>query len=70
MSEHIEYMKEKTSIDVLLNNGYTIKSITENLSGAFVEFERITGSKIHSETLHILTADARKYFSVHLINRK
>ncbi|ASV69492.1 hypothetical protein MKX67_13075 [Cytobacillus sp. FSL W7-1323] len=70
MSEHIEYMKEKTSIDVLLNNGYTIKSITENLSGAFVEFERITGSTIYSETLHILTADARKYFSVHLINRK
>lgn len=41
MSEHIEYMKEKTSIDVLLNNGYTIKSITENLSGAFVSLREL-----------------------------
>ncbi|MBN6885970.1 hypothetical protein ACUXCC_001252 [Cytobacillus horneckiae] len=69
MSEYTQYLQEKDKIDVLLNQGYSIKSITENLSGAFVEFERITGSTITSETLHILTADARKYFSVKLIHQ-
>ncbi|MDQ0268262.1 hypothetical protein [Cytobacillus purgationiresistens] len=69
MSDYAQYLQERDQIDGLLNQGYSIKSITENLSGAFVEFEKIIGSTITSETLHILTADARKYFSVKLIHR-
>ncbi|MDF0725485.1 hypothetical protein PY093_02010 [Cytobacillus sp. S13-E01] len=66
MSDYQEFLQERDRIDFLLQKGYTIKNITENLSGAFVDFEK--GDKI--ETLHILTADARKYFSVALINQQ
>ncbi|KAB2338023.1 hypothetical protein F7731_00105 [Cytobacillus depressus] len=66
MSSYKEFLKEKGKIDELIETGYKITSVHENLSGAFVEFERTTkDSSVANQKvkLHILTADARKYFS-------
>jgi hypothetical protein len=67
MSEYQEFLAEREKIDFLIEQGYQIKEVRENLSGAFVEFELRTpdkaGHKNAVERLHILTADARKYFS-------
>ena len=51
---------------VLLQKGYKIKKVTENLNGALVDFEK--GK--NTETLHIVTAEGRKYFSVKLIQQQ
>ncbi|MGG0336693.1 hypothetical protein [Priestia aryabhattai] len=67
MSSYHEYMAEREKIDFLLQKGFKITAVTENLSGAFVTFERIEKNQTEQETLHILTADARKYFSSVLI---
>ncbi|OLO28180.1 hypothetical protein BTR23_18035 [Alkalihalophilus pseudofirmus] len=73
MSDYQQFISEKEKIDFLIDQGYRIKGVTENLSGAFVEFElRIpdpSGHKNQLEKLHILTADARKYFSSILIQQ-
>ena len=69
MSNYHEYMAEREKIDFLLQKGFKITAVTENLSGAFVTFERIEKNQTEQETLHILTADARKYFSSVLIQQ-
>jgi hypothetical protein len=66
MSDYQQFLQERDRIDFLIQNGYKITNITENLSGAFVDFEKKDNEK---ETLHIHTADARKYFSVILIKQ-
>lgn len=66
MSDYQQFLQERDRIDFLLQNGYKITNITENLSGAFVDFEN---KEKEQETLHIQTADARKYFSVMLIKQ-
>ncbi|WP_257350922.1 hypothetical protein [Pseudalkalibacillus decolorationis] len=60
MSDYKEYMSEREHIDYLSVKGFVIKEMHENLSGAFVTFE---GSKDKNETLHIKTAEGRKYVS-------
>jgi len=69
MSSYHEYMAEREKIDFLLQKGFKITAVTENLNGAFVTFERIEKNQTEQETLHILTADARKYFSSVLIQQ-
>ncbi|KZE09386.1 hypothetical protein C1N83_07435 [Priestia aryabhattai] len=69
MSSYHEYMAEREKIDFLLQKGFKITAVTENLSGAFVTFERTENNQPEQETLHILTADARKYFSSVLIQQ-
>ncbi|WP_100374512.1 hypothetical protein [Bacillus sp. FJAT-45037] len=73
MSDYQEFLAERDEIDYLIQQGYVIKGVTENLSGAFVEFELPQeGVKENSqryERLHIKTADARKYFSVVLLKQ-
>ncbi|SDC41686.1 hypothetical protein SAMN04487777_101802 [Priestia aryabhattai B8W22] len=69
MSSYHEYMAEREKIDFLLQKGFKITVVTENLSGAFVTFERIEKNQTEQETLHLLTADARKYFSSVLIQQ-
>ncbi|MCP3742106.1 hypothetical protein [Rossellomorea sp. BNER] len=61
MSEYQTFLTERDQINVLLEKGYTIHGVSENLSGAFVEFKH--SSLNETEILHITTADARKYFS-------
>ncbi|MEK4030602.1 MULTISPECIES: hypothetical protein [Bacillaceae] len=66
MSSYKEFVKEKEKIDELYKNGYTITGVEENLSGAFLTFERSSLDLKNTEKkvkLQILTADARKYFS-------
>ncbi|KMY53307.1 hypothetical protein AC623_04300 [Bacillus sp. FJAT-27231] len=70
MSSYKEFLKEKEKIDELYRNGYTITHVRENLSGAFLTFERSKldlKNKEQRKELQILTADARKYFSNLLI---
>jgi predicted GNAT superfamily acetyltransferase len=61
MSEYQEFLNERDKIDFLLQKGFNIEKVTENLSGAFVLFKHSENNR--SATLHIKTANARKYFS-------
>ncbi|MEK3887340.1 hypothetical protein [Bacillus sp. FSL K6-3431] len=72
MSEYQEFLQERDRIDFLLQEGYVIKNIIENLSGAFVEFEKSINpnNKHKNEILHISTAEGRKYFAVYLIKQQ
>lgn len=72
MSEYQQFLQERDRIDFLIQKGYKIKKITENLSGAIVEFEKSEShnKEMKRETLHIVTPNARKYFSVKLIQQK
>ncbi|GAB7388726.1 hypothetical protein BSNK01_25640 [Bacillaceae bacterium] len=73
MSEYRRFLQEKKRIDELIAQGYEISGVEENLSGAFVEFVLPDAGEGHPQKrqrLHILTADARKYFSTLLIARQ
>ncbi|WP_096435195.1 hypothetical protein [Alteribacter populi] len=74
MSSYNEFISERDKIDFLIDQGYQIKAVTENLSGAFVEFEKIKKKQVEGKqetrTLHILNADARKYFSTLIIKQQ
>ena len=74
MSSYSEFLAERDKIDFLVQQGYKIKQVHENLSGAFVEFHlsstNVSEKSNTKETLHILTADARKYFSALLIKQQ
>ena len=72
MSDYTQYLEERKRIDSYLEQGYTIKSVVENLNGAYVEFnkDKHTQDPYEKEILHIITPDARKYFSVKLIEQQ
>ncbi|MBX0357066.1 hypothetical protein [Halobacillus sp. Nhm2S1] len=72
MSDHREFEAEREKIDFLLEQGYVISGVTENLSGAFVEFQYKgnESGKSEKERLHILHPDARKYFSTILVQQQ
>jgi hypothetical protein len=70
VSDYQLFLTERDKIDYLIQKGYRITGVKENLSGAFVDFEKVTNEGKEAETLHILTAEARKYYSVMLINQK
>ena len=62
MSSYEEAALEMRNIDSLLDQGYDIVCVHENLSGMFIEFKK----EKKEENVHLLTADARKYLSVKL----
>lgn len=64
-----EFLAERDKIDFLIQKGYSIRAVQENLDGAFVQFERKEKGESQTETLHIRTADGRKYFSAFLIRQ-
>jgi len=72
MSEYQLFLQERDRMDSLIQKGYKIKKITENLSGAMVEFEKSESQSKETkrETLQIVTPNARKYFSVKLIQQR
>ncbi|NBI27961.1 hypothetical protein [Chengkuizengella marina] len=74
MSSYNQYLVEKEKIDALLQRGYKIKNVRENLSGSFVEFELKDISENrkfeNKKTLLVTNADARKYFSSLIIQEK
>lgn len=67
MSEHQQFLAERDKIDLLIQKGYRISNIEENLNGSYVDF--IHPNNQAKETLHISTANGRKYFSSVLINQ-
>lgn len=66
MSEYQQFLHERDQIDFLLQKGYKIKKVTENLNGALVDFNK----EENTETLHIRTAEGRKYFSIKVIQQQ
>ncbi|WP_163102347.1 hypothetical protein [Peribacillus alkalitolerans] len=70
MSDYQQFLSEREKIDFMIEKGYRIKGVNENLSGSFVEFENTSLDRENTETLHIQTAEARKYFSVILIKQQ
>ncbi|MGP7818022.1 hypothetical protein [Niallia sp. 01092] len=72
MSEYQQFLQERDQIDFLLQQGYRIKSVVENLNGTVVEFEnnKVAEEESRIETLYLGTANARKYFSAKLIKQE
>jgi hypothetical protein len=66
MSEYQVFLQERDKVDFYLQKGYKITNVIENLSGAFVDFEK----EDEKETLHIITPEGRKYFAVMLIKQQ
>jgi isocitrate/isopropylmalate dehydrogenase len=62
MSAYEDAVLEMKNIDSLLDQGYDIVCVYENLSGMFVELKKEEEKK----NLQLLTADARKYLSIKL----
>lgn len=64
MSSYQEFLEEKKEIDKLVEEGYQIGKVEENLSGAFVDFERYNkNDQSEKKQLHLIHPDTRKYFS-------
>ena len=59
MSDYLLSVDEMKQVDDYLDKGYKVHYVSENLSGMFVEFERLE----EEVCLQILTAEARKYLS-------
>ncbi|GMK38817.1 hypothetical protein PCCS19_18710 [Paenibacillus sp. CCS19] len=70
MSAYAAFLEEKRAIDLLLNDGYRIVGISEDLDGSAVTFTRgDTVDAVEQSRLQLLTADARKYVVTLLIAR-
>ncbi|CAG9606342.1 hypothetical protein [Pseudoneobacillus rhizosphaerae] len=67
MSEYQQFLVERNKVDFLIQKGYLINNILENLNGSYVDF--IHPNDQSKETLHISTANGRKYFSSILIKQ-
>jgi hypothetical protein len=70
VSDYQKYLAEREKIDYLIQKGFCIKGVLENLSGAYLQFEKGGNDEKETETLHILTAEARKYFSVIILKQR
>jgi hypothetical protein len=68
MSEYPKYLVEREQINFLIQQGFEINQVIENLSGSFVIFKSKETDDF--QQLLITTADARKYFSSLLIKSK
>ena len=69
MSEYEKFLQERDRIDFLVQQGYKITNIVENLNGSFVQFEK-EDEDVERETLHIVTPEGRKYFAVIFIEQQ
>ncbi|PGT87735.1 MULTISPECIES: hypothetical protein [Bacillaceae] len=70
MSEYKEFLQEKEKIDSLLDQGFQIVGVIENVSGAFVTFEKGDDGEKEVRQIQIKMAEARKYFSTLLWIKK
>ncbi|RKL68248.1 hypothetical protein CR203_07115 [Salipaludibacillus neizhouensis] len=75
MSTHNEFIAERDKIDFLIDQGYRITAVTENLSGDLVEFQQVDeagvlGEKKETTSLLIMNANARKYFSTLMMEQQ
>jgi hypothetical protein len=69
MSEYQLFVEEKQKMDAFISQGYLISNVREDLSGGFFEFTPPHNSG-ENVTLHIHTANARKYFFTLLIKQQ
>lgn len=67
MAEYKLVAEEIAQIDELLNDNYEIKSVKEDLEGAYVTF--INSSTNDERMLHIKMANTRKYFSSKILEQ-
>ncbi|MER2107716.1 MAG: hypothetical protein ABS949_12330 [Solibacillus sp.] len=67
MAEYKLVAEEIEQIDQLLSDGYEIKSVKEDLEGAYVTF--MNPSNSDECILHIKMANTRKYFSSKLLEQ-
>lgn len=67
MSDYQQFLNERDKIDFLIQKGYRINKVIENLDGAYVDFLHPHDKII--QTLQIETANGRKYFSSLLIQQ-
>jgi len=67
MGEYEQFLQEKNQIDYLLKKGFSFYKVSENLSGAIVEFRK---SDHEQELVHVLTPNGRKYFSALLLQQQ
>lgn len=58
MSSYEQYQTEKHKLDTFIAQQFRITGMQENLSGAWLTLEHPGGEQA---TLHLETADARKY---------
>lgn len=63
MSEHQQFLQEKSLVDQYIQAGYEICSVKEDLSGMHIEFNTSKKEGNNSVMVLITTADARKYVS-------
>ncbi|MCL1631578.1 hypothetical protein M3N64_06395 [Sporolactobacillus sp. CPB3-1] len=70
MHEHTQFMNEKVKIDQILQRSYLIISIEENLSGTFVTVQPQGEQESPPGTVHLVTADGRRYLTSRLFERK
>lgn len=68
MSDYQQFLNERDKIDYLIQKGYLINDVVENLNGSYVNFFNQDDNK--KETVHVGTANARKYFSALLMKQK
>ncbi len=68
LNTHLDFLEQKNKIDSLIERGYVIVEVIENLDGSYVTFEKKDANG-KRETLHITNANSRRYFST-LIFRK
>jgi hypothetical protein len=69
MSEYQLFVEEKQKIDTFISKGYLISNVKEDLAGGFFEFTPPNNSD-EKVTLHINSANARKYFFTLLIKQQ
>ncbi|MGJ7922655.1 hypothetical protein [Neobacillus sp. LXY-4] len=70
MSEYKQFLIEREQIDSLIQKGYKIFSVNEDLNGSQVEFLKSGSDNELMETLHIISPGGRKYFSVKLLEQQ
>lgn len=70
MSEYKEFLLEKEKIDSLLDQGFQIVGVIENVSGALVTFEKGDDGEKEVRQIQLKMAEARKYFSTLLWIKK
>ncbi|WP_082232100.1 hypothetical protein [Halobacillus massiliensis] len=65
MGEYEIFVEEKQQIDQLIEKGFRIVKVTENLDGALVDFQK--GEE--KEQLAIKNAETRKYFTTLILKQ-
>ncbi|MDD9270403.1 hypothetical protein ACFPES_25430 [Paenibacillus sp. GCM10023248] len=67
MSDHEQYRQEKQKLDDYTGRNFRITGVKEDLSGAWLALEHPGGE---TATLHLKTANARKYYVMLLMKQQ